>query len=498
MVKNKIYKIVMFLSLCCLTVSCDEDLGNYDYNDINEVVFGGMEDRYSALLGERFQITPQLSFTQDEIANEDDYEYEWLAIIKSSQVLPAEKETFLGTEKDLLLDPVSLLPATYDVKYRVTDKNSGVQWTKQFFLEVGSPIYEGWMLLCDVDGTARLDMLSLIDGEYTPIVDVLDYAGSSLKLEGAPVNVYCYPYEYGFYGIYVTSEGTGTTKIHPETFDWKQEYYVSYEMVDPSIPTDFQADFIQRSCNGNNTSLLYKDGDLYYYLRVYQYRYSLPINILPGERKTFKVAPYVADCFLFVNILYDMDNQRFVRHVWNTQSCSLMPDGNLFDYNTGKDLVYMSRVEYNGGEVFSLLKDASDKLFLGRIGVGWFGTFSQNFYDEIPSDIAADMLKADHYAVSPEYGYIFYNVGSQLYQYDFNLRQSKLMVDKGNEEITLLQFDRTSPFDYSKKLNVFTYDAANENGAIETYTVPPVNGKIVLDERHDGFGRIVSASYRHR
>ncbi|MBD0830544.1 PKD-like family lipoprotein [Aestuariibaculum sediminum] len=500
MIKKIKYLALLVLSAGLLN-ACSEDLGNYDYNDINEVVFGNMDTHYEALLGEPFEVKPELSFTQDAIGNEEDYEYNWSAVRIAAQVLPAERGTVIGSDKDLILEAVQLPPGEYSVHYRVTDKKTGVQWNAQFYLNVNSAIYEGYMLLCDDNGTARLDMLSLISGEYTPIKDVLDYAGSSLKLEGAPKFVYCYPYEYGFYGVYVSTDGTGTTKIHPDTFDWKPEYYLSYEMLDASAPTDFEADFINISSFGSNTSLMGKDGNLYYYFRTFQYQYSIPINTVVSEAEYFKAAPFVADCYLFLNILYDEDNQRFLKHTYNQQSCSLLPNGTLFDYNTGKDLLYMTRTEYNGGEVHAILKDPADsKLYLARMTVSLFGAVNQAYYAEIPAEIAADMNQAENFAVSPEFGYLLYNVGSKVYEYDFSLKTSKLVLDKGNEEITLMKFEGRNriPREYANDLHVYTYDSGAQNGAVERYTVPPVNGDLILETRHDGFGKIVSASYRIR
>lgn len=495
MIKNRIYSILKTIAICCLMISCAEDLGNYDYSDINEIQFSGIEEEYLGLLGEPFEIIPTLNFTKDTGNDESRYTYEWIAL-RQGYVLPGDRRKDLATTKNLQLDALTIPPAEYEVKYRVTDSETGVQWTTSFELKVESTIYEGLLALSDVNGKARLDMLSYYNDTFNPIYDVLDYTGSSLSLEGAPVNVYCYDYDPQFYGIYVTTEDTGTTKIEPDTFDWQLDYYLSFEMLS-SVPTDFKADFIERI--SGSESLMYKDGNVYYYLRIYQYRYGVPINILDGEAVTFKAAPFIGVGGISgTNLLYDEDNKRFVRQPWASQKCSEMPAGTLFDYNTGKDLIYMARSDYNGGEVFAILKDPTDdKMYLARMSSPNFGSVNQSYYEEIPSTIAADMAQADHFTVNPDFGYIFYNVGGKVYEYDFGIKQSKLMIDKGAEEVTLLKFQERSPF--SKMLLVASYDQGSANGAIEFYEVPPVNGDLqLISPSFEGLGKVVSTSYRWR
>lgn len=491
MIKNLKYSFILIFS-ALLFNSCAEDLGNYDYKEINEVLFSGVESHYNVLLGDTFEIKPELNFTLDNQGDENNYEYEWYAQGPGDDIV-------LGTEKDLVIEAVQLIPGEYNVRYRVTDKDTGVQWNTQFYLDVKSAIYEGWMVLCDDNGTARLDMLSLINDEYRTINDVLDFAGSSLKLEGAPKFVYCYSHR-DFYGIYVTSEDTGTTRIHPDTFEWKPEYYLSYEMMTLDTPLDYGVDFMNIASFQNRACFIYKDGDIFQYNSTY-FDYGIPNNTVLSEAKNFKAAPFIAECFLFCSIIYDADNQRFLKIGYNQQSCYTLPEGDLFDYNTGKDMVYMTYTYYNGGEVHSLLKDPNNsKLYLARMGVSLTGTVTQRYYEEIPEDIAAVMLQSKDFAISPDFGYLFYNDGNKVYEYDFNLKQSKVVLDKGAEQITLMKFENKNniPSSMVKQLHVFTYDESTQNGALELYTVPPVNGMLDLEQRFEGLGKVVSSTYRRR
>lgn len=488
----KFIKFKLFITCALLILfSCSKDVGNYEYVDINEVEFVGFQEAYSAKLGEPFSITPDLKFTQDSSGAEDRYEYRWFVGGRSN----------LATTRNLTLDPVTLDPGDYKLVYEIKDIKTGVTWQKRVSLTVVSTIYEGWIVLNEIDGGSRMDMISLIDNTYTPIYDVLEYVNSSLELEGLPIQVINYEYDFGSYGVYVTTTGNGTTKVHPETFDWEETYRLSYEAL-ANFPTDLGADRIVPI--EPTASFMQKDGDVYYALGFFGTRYGIPINTLNGQ--SFSTAPFIAPDDYGYSVLYDETNQRFLRHGFDDASLSEMPPGSLFDYNTGKDLLYMTKTTYNGGEVFALLNDPNSvELYLARI-TSTAAALSQIYYEKIPDAIAMDMVQSDHFAVNPDFGYLFYSLEGKVYEYDFALKTSKLMIERPGHEITVLAFDQNSPSNlmdpsaenFRNKLIVGSYDPSATEGTFELYNVPPVNGNLQLFEAFGGFGRIVSESYRQR
>ncbi|WP_162558690.1 PKD-like family lipoprotein [Robertkochia solimangrovi] len=488
-------KALLILLVVAMLGSCAEDLGNYDYQEINEVKVLNVKDTITAFFGEPFKLDPELEYSKDGGNDEARYSYEWV-LIDASRIGVEERVT-LGTQKVLDLESLTIAPGMYPFYLWVKDNETGVTWNQQCRLEIVSTIYEGWMVLNDVAGTARLDMVSQINEEFLPIHDVLNYAGSSLQLSGRPVDVLCYPYDLSMYGVYVTTEGNGTTKLQPDTFDWSVEYALSFEML-ANVPTDFGADFIAPIAS--RESYMYKDGDVYKYLGIYQYRYGIPVNSIGTE--TFKVAPFIGTGYNVsgVTLLYDTDNKRFVQVPWSGTTSKTMPAGTLFDYNTGKDLIYMQRSGYNGGEVFAILKDPADnKFYLARMSSG-VNSVNQVYYAEIPEEVALQMDQAEHFAVSPEFGYVFYNIGGKLYEYDFGIQQSKLMMDRGEESISLLKFRKTTGYvtDFNRDLIIGAYDEGSGEGTFEIYDVPPVNGDLINLYKWEGFGKVVSASYRQR
>src|SRR5215203_6859526 len=242
--------LFFLLFLTIALASCYKDLGNYDYTPINEVHFEGIQEAYTATLGEPISITPVLKFSQDTGADTSAYTYEWIGL-RLDNVLPGEQKKEIARTRNLDM-VMTLPPAPYRVWYRVTDKKTGVQWQTEFNLTVVTSIFEGWLVLNDVGGKARLDMVSFINGQPKTVIDVLGTVGSKLPPQGAPKYVYTYNFQPNTYGIYLSTE-TGTSRIHPETFDWDPTYDIKYEMLG-NVPENFSTNAIV-SPTGNSAYL---------------------------------------------------------------------------------------------------------------------------------------------------------------------------------------------------------------------------------------------------
>jgi len=503
-------KYILIIGLCLIggLSACKKDKGNYDYKEINELSkVDGIQPDLTAVYGKQFVLKPELKFTQDAGADESRYTYEWSYIGPNG--LGGNKIFIFATTKNLDVK-MTIIAGTYQFYYCVTDKTTGVKFRYEFTLRVVNEINEGWMLMCDVSGKARVDMLSLnASGEFDLVTDLLATTGSDLKLEGKPVMAYTYstglligPDQIS-YGVYFGTDQS-TQKVDPNTFKWTKTMGLTYEMFG-AIPDGFYADVIKQ--RGGGSSYMIGNQNAYYYERVQNIYYSAPINYITSEQKAFKVAPFIAGNHQVLAtphaIFYDITNRRFVKHAGTAATCTTLSDPaaaqKLFGFTTGMDLNYMQWVPFNGGEVFSVLKDPnSSKLFLARFNSS---NNVQSYYSEI---LATDFAHAELYAISPDLGYIFYNVGGKVYEYDMSLKTTKLMLDMGLKKATFLQFyefKNTTKYKDSNKLMVGTYDSTlseGQNGSLSIYTVPPVNGDLVLYKTYSGFGKIKSLTYRER
>lgn len=498
--------ILQKLGLACFLMvvcgACYEDLGSYDYHDVNAVTISDLDSAYSVVMFNELSIDPTLTFTEADADDLSRYTFEWFVVDLTNTTL-GERNT-LSTEKTLAVS-INLAPATYDAYFVVVDTETDVEFVTSFSLTVETEIAQGWMVLTDVSGEARLDMVSYFDGAYGVINDVLGYASSSLTLSGEPVNVTCVPRGTDFYGIYISTTGNGTTRIHPETFDWETTYQVSYEMVDLSLPEDFLAEtftpvYTTSKLTTTNTCFAYNDGNIYW---GSSYFYAVPLNIAEDEASTFHASKYLARIYSD-GYVFDEDNRRILHQQSNAYSLDELEEGDYFDFNDiGMDLVFMAPNWYNDGVIFAIFKDPSSGDYYSAV---WgYDAANQTHYGVMD---ATDIDQATHFGMSAEYGYIFYSVGGKLYEYDFSLNTSYLMLDVGSNQISYMSCgsyfalgSKTSHVDDQNKVIVGIYDptgTAGSNGTLEVYSVQPVHGALELEQHYEGLGKIVDVSYRQR
>ena len=501
-------KIFIKIFICSLSVtffsSCYKDLGNYTYHDINEISFEGIdtENGYNVLMGDSLKISPSMVMTKDQAQSQNDYSYEWTFHLTGSY--GHTYDSIISTEKNLKTK-VLLSAGNYFLQFKVTDKSTGIPFHIRTNVLVSTPIYEGYIVLNDVNGNSRVDMLSYNNttNAFTQYTDVLAKVGSKVPMEGQPYQVLCMYYTrtmfimVKYYGIFILT-ASGTNRVNEETFAYDPSYNIRYLMVG-DVPTDFKAQYLTGEITGNIAPLfyMYSDGNIYSYTAMNGSAFKyLPLNIYPGSSVPFEVSRYIATDGTRV-VMYNMEKKNFVTAPdYNSISVTDVPQG--LNYPSGLDLVYMER-NYSDN-TYAIMKDPlNGKYYLLRFRVGQ----AQDYFQEITG---TDFAYAGHYTFSPDLGYMFYSVGGRLYEYDLSLKTSKLMLDKGMNEISYLAFqqffNRTETYaDWAKLLTVASYNpsgTSGNNGILELYSVPPVNGQIVQMSRWSGFGKMVSISYRER
>lgn len=499
---KRLFICIIFAAQVCCLLSCYKDEGNYSYKNINEISFSGIDPNATVpvYIGDTLSITPILNST---MPNGDDYSYEW------SLFKEMVGERVISTERNLKIR-INELPGTYLVQYRVTDNKTGVVFKVRTTLLVRTDVFEGYMVLNNVEGKSRLDMLSYdaVNGAFTQFTDVLEKMGSSLPEQGAPIKVVCtrvtsaFSYSDSTFGIYLITE-TGTNRVHPETFDWRPTYNIRYEIAG-NISPDFKA---QNMVWDNYTYFvpifLWSDHNVYLRAGGLAPVYSLPVNKYVGQPE-FKAAPYVTSNGSDNLVMFNRDNNSFALLRSFQHNAAVDPPfasrpGEI-DFPTGKELVYMG--ESASGFSYAILKEpGGTEHYLLKFRAGSLPVY----YKPLKG---TDIDKATHFALGANPEYIFYSVGGKVYEYDMYLESSKLMLDKGASEISYLAFQQFSPNRspatygvWSRWLNVGVYNpagASGSNGILEQYSVPDANEALVLQKQWTGFGKITSISYRER
>jgi hypothetical protein len=507
------YLFICILGLIGFT-SCYKDKGNYDYHIINHVTIENFDSTkgYTVFLNDTLKISPGLKWSDDPDPSDAKYTYAWSFRFRVAANAPFT-DTVVSTSKDLNT-LIKFLPGNYSLQYRITDKASGVTFQTRCNVTVSSKVYEGYLLMNDVNGQTRVDMLSYArnTGIFTQYTDVLKEMNSNLPQQGKPIQILSQNYvgtniTPQNYGIFLLTS-SGTNRVHQETFAFEPRMNIRYLMTG-NVPADYKADWMTGEAPSPSSIMfyMYGNGNMYAYSTLAGYAFRAdPINVYEATGAPFRVSPYVVTDGT-VGVMYNMDKRCFVV-AGNFNSSFVTDVAATRNFPTGYDLVWMER-SYNSTSraVHAILKHpTTGKYYLLRFPIAG----NQTYFQEIT---ATDFAQATNYGVSPEFGYLFYSVGGKVYEYDYNLATplTKLMIDKGNEVISYMGF----PHFYNSfvaanagtykvwatQLHVASYDpagTAGANGTFETYTIPDINRPLVKERSWTGLGKVVSVAVRER
>ncbi|MDM1295389.1 hypothetical protein HX021_13960 [Sphingobacterium sp. N143] len=509
-------KRLLFIIIICISVlnafqSCQKDLGNYTYTDFDTLKIGGIDSSYLAYNEQSFKIEPNLNLSSGGKVDPSNYTYEWYTINQSSTVLNGDKKKVLGNK--LNLDTViSLAPANYHLHLRV--RNTSNNTLSEFItkLSVTSVLSNGWLVLSSIDGKSRLDMLNynLTTFKYEFYQDILKNFART-EVEGAPKLVMFLNDRDAIQSKYVNRIYVGTDKT-TISFDNQQNTWTDFRNLRKEIfratPEAYHAEVIQPVGGGKNMCyILDSEGVLMHQNVTQNMLYGSTINRLNGGVRlniSKFIAPYYGNYSAYA-VVFDKQNQRFLVHN-STNYTLLIPsssDPELFTPEDMKmDLVYMERVLTATNQFYALLKNpTNNRLKLVRFTHD--GTvFNPLAVDDIENPY--QMESAEWIAADPTFGYIYYTMGSKIYQYDpFNKKHS-LALDAGTRRISKIKFQKLAYIignsrynEFAKRLIVCTYDAISPNtsGKMDFYDIN-LSGAPKLAESYSGFGKIVDVCYR--
>lgn len=514
--RKNIIMAVAFLS-AILLAGCSQDEGNYDYHSLNEPNITGVPESISVLSRADLDLNPEMG---DNITDLDAYTYEWKAINKSGD----NEVTVLGTEKHLKQE-VTLPAGEYTLYFTATEKKSGLFWRQSYSLTVSDVTSEGWMVLCDVAGKTRLDLVSDVTGKT--YYDVL-------KSNGMPELNKPYRIQYAPKAGYSDSPfylftADGATRLSKNSFAWQKDYAFRYEVAKQ---TDLHPQSIVYD-QGAMMKLCVSDGYAYYAAN------SGILGLYAAANKQPVLAPYVgcnvrASSYATIFLLYDDVNKCFM-------SCSpFLPDLSLSDnsylsmeemediainykgkemvtgtafseYPTGLDFVYMENTKYDPGNAkmgvtYTVLM-GGDKYYLYGIQLGDMLAYGdcpiaigRAYYGDLSG--CTDIDKASCFAFSSLKNYMYYSVGGTVYR--VNLSETPLKAQKQftlrNEKITVLKFNLYQNAASSHDYDLVVGSDNRGDGALRIYEGRDSEGDFsnVNPTIYTGFAIIVDATYRER
>jgi len=456
----KISKYIIGLSLLFTVFSCKEDLGNYDYQEINEVAIQGIDDTYEVVANvDTLKIKP--IYTMTENADEPGrFSYIW--VTKTDLIF---MDT-LGREKTLNY-PVDLAPNKYTLQLRVFDHKTKVTWLKRMNLNVGTAYSKGWLIMGENEkGFADLDMISI--SKDTLLVKGIASSSGVPTLKGPLLAQHTGGQFETTYRMWLsTSSGAyyldrASMKANPKNTFGSLIYTTDNINKEEMTPAFIAPQFTNNNggTGGNFSRAVVTSNGFVFANSLFgapDY-YANPVNRHTNNfAKLLKAAPYLMYSIGSFNVViwYDTDNDRFMQLTSvGSSTTSAYPQelpGDVFPWNqagTGRKFRYSenTRNTDNGsqhGNSFAVLVDNTKKSFIYKFYANGQTPQKRALYNV--SAIATDFDKADYYAFSSKRTVVFYAVGAKLYAYDYNPGNEKIyeFPSIGVDQITMLKFDTT-------------------------------------------------------
>lgn len=501
----RIRRFFVLLLASALCVNCGKSRDEQPLKDVKEPEIKGINPVYMIEPGETLIIDPEIHFASG--VDTGSYRYEWI-YLRMVGYFVDDENTKVSTTARLEYNFPGWHLAAYEMAFRVIDTVSGLFTEKEITVIVGNDVYEGWILLCDDGGRTRVDMLSyrLDSAGFVHFPNVLRAKNPGHSPSGSPVQIYS-PITFFMgagYGmaIVVTDEGMFVYD------DVDLEY--TGNAIGSHLPVARTSELTRLRIGGGYRMLI-----LSYAGNIYKAGLDeviTRINHIAEANQSH--TPFYASPFLALPILtdhsigvcFDQINREFLWFFPQYDYVNRFSAGSLFDFRTGKDLLYLSYNRRQGGQFAAVLQDTTTReRFLAR-----FTLYDQLYYQQMMGEAAN---QTDHFAIHPADGNLYYSSAGKLYRHNESLGTGEIIRDFGSKHISLLKFN---PFfllnytitgttishqryaDYANQLVVGVYDplAPDHSGEFLLFDVSAKVPELVF--AHGGLPQILDVTYKER
>ena len=499
--------------------SCYNDLGNYDYREINEVMIGdaGFADTvyYYRSYVDTLRISPQVDASL--IQDPENYEYNW--ILGGNEI---------GNQKDLVW-PVNRPQGNYVLYLRVKDKSTGVVVTRQADVRLQTNFSTGWLVWGEnEDGEAQLDMLSFVNEDTLLMKDILN--GQDLPVLKKPTFLYV-PNTYMRGNEIQLGSENGSYRLDRNSLIPVEDAHLKYVFWEPSLAGNCVLTDANRL---QNCQFAVIDGNLYFDNNLVAEGEKLgnPSNHYRGDYELFKMGAKVGFDYNYMSaaiVVYDDDNKCFLYQGGSRFSgfsgyCQPVSNVAMNDefWAPGKDFVTTINSRQSMISNYTILKNSGASssadyyLYPYKINAGSFDvTFNDMSIRQMTN--AEEIDNAEFYACSSQKAYIFYTVGSRLYGFDYSTSRGKLLLDFGGDDriwengqpvtetITAMWNEQYMGYGvtFGDVFYLGLYDSskpASSSGRLVGYRVIDDANDIIIEEipgsSRSGFCKIASIAYK--
>ncbi|MDR0745348.1 MAG: hypothetical protein LBF17_02490 [Mediterranea sp.] len=501
-IDNVLWILVLFSMLTGLFTSCNEDLGNYDYTEINTVAIGeeydangelkeGINDR-TCDAGSTLKIEPILIFSSGE--DESLFAYTWY-------YWKSDKWQVLQEGRDLeieIADPIGTPDRSYSLAYELVNKKTQIPYRKLFSVRVTNVLSRGFIALCEQENGFDIDQIALSgSGELKLYKNVLEMSGSELPRQGVkPYDIVAFqdpmapdPYNrVGLpYSLYILTDQY-TTRVLTTDYSWKPSYDISNSVESnsyldkeykqkgkPIVCQQMKYTYSVVSDKFNVKTLIYvKEADgrgNWYVCNRWPawYFYSVPMNdVRPGGGSRYEPSPS-AFCGFNSAMYFDIDKKAFMYQSFPRSAANM---------NT-TDLYYTEALPQEASGAAFNFSDPNE-------GLLYMGEQQDAIY---PSAAYAILKQADD-----SFKYIEFGDGSSLNNVVVTSNKKRVSIIPANSNIGNAKFFARAPYS-----NVpYLYYVTNDN---KVYKVDISAANAIVSDitstilTNDGYSEITTFKY---
>ena len=531
-------QLLLYLFLSLLATACYDDLGNYKYTDLNNVTVDSIHsnqwyEKYT--YADTLRIEPVLSLALG--GTEDHLEFEWklmpLHARYNNDSIPVEEQKagyIIGREKNLAY-PLKEKPGEYAGFFYVKDTQTGISYKTDFYVRLRTAVSEGWMVLCEEAGKARLDMISYTSANEKLISHNL-WKNLDFDLGKPHKLVYNYNRTLGTSRLVYCD--AGTFNLDPETLQPSEENNMRWQFSENPDKVEIVGGATTMNSGTRRELVVTSEGELYW--RKYDdiatgAQFTFPVNKLKNSNEFFKVSPHIGykphyNWEVCSIILYDESNRRFLalesaiesEDRWGNITYKAQDYPNVlsfseggtanYDANTGKDLVHMEGTRE--GYVFAVLKTP------GTEDYDIYGMITQDEWEVVRTHqirlLPANSEKITLFAFHPIFRFLFYATDQgNVYQFDFSKpgTPAQKILSFPGEHISVMKFQcpvayvTYEPWETEREywLYISGYDTTQEesvSGVFRMYDFPAQTSAPVLKQEIYHLGKIVDIAYRYK
>lgn len=516
----------IYLAIALVFFSCSQDIGNYDYKNLNELTIEGVSDMEIIdvyAFEDSLNISPTITGTKNEVDIKN-LTYEWrLVALNANDKEEDDEKNIISREKDLRYF-VTLSPQKYYGIYKITDKSTNNIYTKRFFVNVKTMLSLGWAILGEEeDGTPRLDWIhNKSETEDIILLDIWrDHKEEYKERLGRPISIE-YSFVMGVGEDYrLINFEKGSYNVDDSTLLASESRNMRYRMG--RIPEQVYVRALSPAIQDPNMNIFIdKHGDLYRKPFEPGSVYDTPCNSLGRGEPKFRVAPFYA---LYGwrgwatssgTIIYDQDNCRFMElkngASYPTVATFVNENKGIFESTANREMIFMeTRL---GNRSLAVLKDKNTQKYyvyvfsLSPYGPGQNTNTLQISYNELKG---ADLDNVSCFAYDKLNDYLFYAAGENVYRFRIadkgeEVAATKVLNFPGENIVKLkypkLQAWRANPA-WEKQTENHLFVVSNKVGSysdcgvVRSFGVPMLEGNLIPKKefKNQGFSKIVDMAF---